>query len=321
MKQVLLLLGMSLTHADWFGGDGHDLGDHGETADESVSAEDLLGDVTDGFGCITTAGYTWCETLSKCLQAWEEPCDEEGNTVVIDGTEIDTDLLDDILPTIVSPQDHIPDLADEDNLLGGDEDYMDHGQEGGKMLGGERDENGCLGSAGYTWCAKQATCVRSWELEGDFDVECTEGFPYFSDESSSGDSVSESSSSSSEGSSSEGSSSSSSEGNPQASQTTQNDLEKFFYNEDGTIKPWVFKVFLGLTVTAAILLLCLIRARSMRKRRQRRLRQSAGVQMLASDPDKYSRFNVDEFVFQETVAVKTTEKEDVPNRKEFTNLV
>jgi uncharacterized lipoprotein YbaY len=32
------------------------------------------------------------------------------------------------------------------------------------MTGSDRDEHGCLGSAGYAWCAKEGKCVRPWEL-------------------------------------------------------------------------------------------------------------------------------------------------------------
>lgn len=30
--------------------------------------------------------------------------------------------------------------------------------------GADRDEHGCIPSAGYTWCAKEVKCVRPWEL-------------------------------------------------------------------------------------------------------------------------------------------------------------
>ena len=32
------------------------------------------------------------------------------------------------------------------------------------MLGSDRDAYGCIGSAGYTWCARERRCVRPWEL-------------------------------------------------------------------------------------------------------------------------------------------------------------
>jgi hypothetical protein len=31
-------------------------------------------------------------------------------------------------------------------------------------VGADRDAHGCIASAGYTWCAREAACVRPWEL-------------------------------------------------------------------------------------------------------------------------------------------------------------
>lgn len=39
------------------------------------------------------------------------------------------------------------------------------------MLGSDRDAHGCIGSAGYSWCAREQRCVRPWELAQ------TRGFP------------------------------------------------------------------------------------------------------------------------------------------------
>ncbi|MCJ8350115.1 hypothetical protein [Moritella sp.] len=33
-----------------------------------------------------------------------------------------------------------------------------------KPIGGDRDEYGCLPSAGYLWCERTQRCERSWEL-------------------------------------------------------------------------------------------------------------------------------------------------------------
>jgi len=33
-----------------------------------------------------------------------------------------------------------------------------------KRLGGEKDVHGCIGSAGFKWCAKTNRCERPWEL-------------------------------------------------------------------------------------------------------------------------------------------------------------
>jgi len=32
------------------------------------------------------------------------------------------------------------------------------------IVGNDRDAHGCIGSAGYLWCAKTAQCERPWEL-------------------------------------------------------------------------------------------------------------------------------------------------------------
>ena len=36
------------------------------------------------------------------------------------------------------------------------------GSTGEHMVGGDRDKHGCIGSAGYTWCAGLNRCVRPW---------------------------------------------------------------------------------------------------------------------------------------------------------------
>lgn len=32
-----------------------------------------------------------------------------------------------------------------------------------QMVGGDKDEHGCIGSAGYTWCEGKSACIRLWE--------------------------------------------------------------------------------------------------------------------------------------------------------------
>lgn len=34
---------------------------------------------------------------------------------------------------------------------------------GSMMVGGDKDEHGCIGSAGYTWCETKQKCIRQWE--------------------------------------------------------------------------------------------------------------------------------------------------------------
>lgn len=40
-----------------------------------------------------------------------------------------------------------------------------------RKVGGDRDVHGCIGSAGFQWCAKENKCVRSWELAKDKNFE------------------------------------------------------------------------------------------------------------------------------------------------------
>lgn len=34
---------------------------------------------------------------------------------------------------------------------------------GEPLVGGDRDEHGCIGSAGYSWCEEKQKCLRIWE--------------------------------------------------------------------------------------------------------------------------------------------------------------
>jgi hypothetical protein len=36
---------------------------------------------------------------------------------------------------------------------------------GGELIGGQRDEHGCLGPAGYSWDVSVGACTRSWEIK------------------------------------------------------------------------------------------------------------------------------------------------------------
>jgi hypothetical protein len=43
----------------------------------------------------------------------------------------------------------------------------------GGVVGGDRDEHGCIGSAGYSWCSTKNKCLRTWEESCDNPVACT----------------------------------------------------------------------------------------------------------------------------------------------------
>jgi len=45
------------------------------------------------------------------------------------------------------------------------------------LVGADKDSHGCIGSAGYLWCAKENQCARPWELAKDKQFEnSTEAF-------------------------------------------------------------------------------------------------------------------------------------------------
>lgn len=49
---------------------------------------------------------------------------------------------------------------------------------GRPLTGGDRDEHGCIGSAGYSWCAEKQKCLRIWEEScGDSDAHCPQYTP------------------------------------------------------------------------------------------------------------------------------------------------
>ena len=48
-------------------------------------------------------------------------------------------------------------------LIGCDSNQNSSSEQPGKT-GADRDEHGCIGSAGYQWCERTRQCERPWEL-------------------------------------------------------------------------------------------------------------------------------------------------------------
>lgn len=46
----------------------------GETVAGDPTDSQLIGGQKDKYGCLTGAGYSWCEPKQKCLRVWEESC-------------------------------------------------------------------------------------------------------------------------------------------------------------------------------------------------------------------------------------------------------
>ncbi len=49
-----------------------------DASDENMD-EPLVGGDSDEYGCIGSAGYSWCEEKQKCIRPWEEPCSSKLN--------------------------------------------------------------------------------------------------------------------------------------------------------------------------------------------------------------------------------------------------
>ncbi len=99
-----------------------------------------VGWARDEHGCNPSTGYSWCDSLAKCVRKWETPCP--------------TGVLAD--PCGVTPgyswceplgrcANSCPNIA-----------LPPHPD------GGGTDERGCVPSAGYEWCATKNKCIRPY---------------------------------------------------------------------------------------------------------------------------------------------------------------
>ncbi len=68
-------------------------------------------------------------------------------------------------------------------LLVGCANHQSKGSNNDSVVGSDKDKHGCIGSAGYSWCARSKKCERPWELAekigfantpGDFEEYCGE---------------------------------------------------------------------------------------------------------------------------------------------------
>jgi len=165
--------------------------------------EHLVGSVRDEYGCITSANYIWCGVQKKCLLQFVE-CVQVNTSMDTDGSEFGTSYKDDELGEFdedgcslsagyvwcekrnecvrfwelergwddecivesITFEAVSGSTSSSDDVSNSSTDYAN------ELLGGEYDVDGCLPSAGYSWCENRNECVRSWELEGKWDDEC-----------------------------------------------------------------------------------------------------------------------------------------------------
>jgi hypothetical protein len=98
------------------------------------STTDVVGADSDEHGCIGSAGYQWCSNLNQCIRPWELA---KMNKLADDSKE------------------SIAKVCDAETAVN---------KTNPGLVGSDRDEHGCIGSAGYQWCSSLKQCVRPWEL-------------------------------------------------------------------------------------------------------------------------------------------------------------
>jgi len=190
-----------------------------------------------------------------------------------------------------------------------------------ESVGGDKDEFGCIASAGYTWCEKLGSCARSWELEGSWDEVCNStistGSP-LEEESQENSISSDTINSSSEDapmSSSENGSGSKDEFSSERASSEESDASNSHDGEDkqAADRVWFYE-FLAVAISLCICVpMCVFLVE--RKRMQDR-RRAVMVQMLNDDGNKINALD-----YVETVAVKETEMISGVSYDRFNNTV
>jgi len=140
MKVSLIMCGLSLAYAS-------------EALEGITSVNQTLGRDADDKGCISSAGYSWCESQLKCVRNWEESCEDEDDTVTM-GNDRDASGC-------VSSAGYVWCESQSKCLRSWEEDCKSENDT--VTVGEDRDESGCISSAGYVWCESQSKCIRSWE--------------------------------------------------------------------------------------------------------------------------------------------------------------
>ena len=148
----------------------------------STTTIPIVGNDRDVHGCIGSAGYSWCAVKNKCLRVWEEKCEVATTTPIVfpcpqymppapdfcTGGKIIGGRKD-ANGCIMPPVCQITDVyCTADAMQCPDGTYV--GRSGPEckfvcpvIVGGDKDIHGCLGSAGYSWCAVKNKCLRVWE--------------------------------------------------------------------------------------------------------------------------------------------------------------
>jgi len=150
------------------------------------------------------------------------------------------------------------------------------------LLGDDEDEFGCIGSAGFVWCEKLEDCLQPWEVDGDWDEVCED------DDSSVGTTSSE---------------------------DDEDDDYYYYYDRKAAVREWLIQFF----AVAGPLLVCVpLIALHSRRKRKREMQRRIMLAVLSNKDVNSSAVN---YVEEETIAVKETRKTTGPNYDAFSNQV
>jgi len=269
MKVSLILCALSLAHA---------------SEDITPENRNLGGDLDDN-GCLTSGGYSWCESQSKCIRSWEEDCEDEDDTVTVGDDRDESGCIASAGYAWCESQSKC--------LRSWEEDCEDEDDSDTVTVGNDRDDSGCISSAGFVWCEYLQDCVQLWTL----DVQSAEECDASSDDSSSEDTVL----------------GGEFEGVEDGTGSDDSEGDSYNYDRKAKIRVWLIRFFAIAGPFFVCVFLLIIRNK---RKRQREAQRNVMIQML-SDGHHNSQANV----AMETIAVKNKVKASGPAYEAFTNAV
>lgn len=128
---------------------------------EPPGGGDIVGGDKDEYGCIGSAGYAWNDTVGACIREWElDENQKKAAKIAVEPLSFYVTVIR--VDVARCPGCFAVNLQRNDNR----EQFIvviDNWTVKSEIVGGDKDEHGCIGSAGYTWCEAKQKCLRIWE--------------------------------------------------------------------------------------------------------------------------------------------------------------